>query len=210
MMEKYILIHFFKDESYQVCYELKGKQDELIAGLNRLSSIETGLTFAAKISLNGQYEGRTILYEADSYPNKCLGPCRFMWMPVNTNCQQEADRRIWLWVHPSFYTQFEMELLKIFQLKPKINLENLNINSESTEDVPALKKRKLENKKTNEVELDSIDMHSWTNNQKTIHVKCLKDKLIRFKLLGPLSATILSSVLHVADLDQIEIEESLK
>jgi len=60
-LKEHCCIH---DESYYVCMQLDAiTEQDLINGLNKLCSPEFGLTFAAKIYLNGQCEGNTILYE---------------------------------------------------------------------------------------------------------------------------------------------------
>jgi hypothetical protein len=77
-----------------------------------------------------------------------------------------------------------------------------------------MKKRKLEEESKNpqsSLELEKLkdDQGIWSKNSTMIQLKCLKDKLIRFKLLGPLSSTILSSVVNLADMSRLE-KNSLK
>ncbi|CAF0708528.1 unnamed protein product [Brachionus calyciflorus] len=156
------------DESYYVCHELIGEENQLVQGLNRLCSQETGLTFGAKITITGKCEGRTILYEIDQYPYNCIGPCRFIWKPG-----QNENRILWVWTHPSIFKKFENELIKLFGLES------------DQEESPVAKKRKLGS---------DHELNCWKSNN--IKLKCLKDELVRFKLLGPLSTPILGNVLR--------------
>jgi hypothetical protein len=184
---------------------MEGAQQDLITGLNKLCSTGAGLTFAAKISLNGQYEGRVILYEANKYPFNCIGPCRFLWKPTDEANSDTSQRKIWLWLHPSIYKHIQQELINIFELTNSTCDSTKVINE--NDDSPAVKKRKVEEKTTqnDSVFKDVVDDSAvWSNNTKTIQLKNLKDKLIRFKLLGPLSTTILANVVNVADLSKLE------
>lgn len=161
--------------------ELKGEQEKLLKGLSRICSAQTGLTFAAKIYLSGQFEGRSVLYKADKYPFECIGPCRFMWNPM----QDEQLRTLWIWIHPSIYKQIQEELIHIFEL-------NLDSNDS---DSPIAKRRKLTEEK--ESFICEQNNSKWSN-ENAIYLNSLKDKLNRFKLLGPLSTTILANVLKTA------------
>lgn len=179
--------YFLQDESYYVCYELEGEEKSLIEGLNQFCSTELGLTFAARVSLSGQCEGRVILYEPDKYPFNCLGPCRFIWKPSSSS----TTRTIWLWIHPVIDKKVEAELLRIFELNMK----------QDDETVPT-KRIKLD--KSTSIDSDYI----WTNQDKSIRMKSLKDKLVRFKLLGPMSTTLLANVLR--PVTDFELEFDLK
>ena len=162
---------------------MTGKEDELIKGLSKLCSQQTGLTFAAKMYLNGQYEGNTILYEENKYPFNCIGPVRFLWKYKSNDCDKNELRNLWIWSHPSIYQQVENQLKNVFDLN-----DEKDVDDENT--APAVKKRKLQNDKNK------------------ICLKSLKDKLVRFKLLGPLSTTILGNVLKTVDLMD-EYDQSL-
>lgn len=68
--------------------------------------------------LDGRYEGRLVLYEADKYPYECMGPCRFLWKPVTKGeCDVKNERTLWIWTHPSIYMQLQNELVKIWDMK---------------------------------------------------------------------------------------------
>lgn len=172
-----IKLFSLKDESYHVCHELNGNEEDLINGLNKLCSSQLGLTFAAKIYLSGQCEGRVVLYEENRYPYNCIGPVRFLWQPSISK-----QRTIWIWSHPSIFKQVESQLVSIFELT----------NKSDGSDSPQTKKRKLDNATgPNEI--------SYESNNKSIVLNSLKDKLNRFKLVGPLSTSILTSLLETVE-----------
>lgn len=193
-----------------MCHELKGRQDDLLNGLKRLCSQETGLTFAAKITLSGQCEGRTIIYEADKYPFNCIGPCRFIWKVENV-LNNEEYRTLWIWSHPSIYKQVEDQLIEIFQFKKIESTDKVPEEEEDNQDSPLAKKRKIIPKCSNLNEAKPISNNqipqAWSN-QSNINLRCLKDKLVRFKLLGPLCTTILANVLKT--IDQSDDNEDIK
>jgi hypothetical protein len=164
-----------------VCHQLDGYEKDLITGLNRLCSPQTGLTFAAKIYLNSQCEGNTTIYEADKYPFNCIGPVRFFWHPKNQN----ENRSIWIWSHPAIYKQVEDQLTFIFKL-----------TKTTEQDSPQIKKRKI----SQNIEENHENYFTSINNS-NIKLKSLKDKLNRFKLLGPMSTTILANLLQTTDSD---------
>lgn len=188
--------HFFlkiQDESYHICWQIEGDQDYIINSLNRLCSSNTGLTFASKVYLNGNYEGKLIAYEANKYSSSCIGPIRYLWKPLDIN-ETSANRIIWLWIHPSMYNQIETEFIKIFE-----------IECEKIE--PEIKKCKLEQEAVDNSVQDIKNLSFKTDK---VHIQCLKDKLVRFKLLGPLSTTILKNALKLEDLSKAEINNNNK
>ncbi len=92
----------------------------------------------------------------------------------------------------------------------EINEENANQNEESS---PASKKRKMSNNEESlaserlksqnttikiEKQLDDSNV-TYESSVNKIKLTSLKDKLIRFKLLGPLSTTILANVLQTIE-----------
>ena len=185
-LKEHCCIH---DESYYVCMQLDAcSEQDLINGLNKLCSPEFGLTFAAKIYLNGQCEGNTILYEENKYPFNCIGPVRFNWHPSQNQDTIEKKRSIWIWSHPSIYSQIEAELVSVFKLSKQ---------NESASDSPQTKKIKLNNEDQNGLYYESFD-------ERKIVLKPLKDKLNRFKLLGPMSTNILANLLQTADSSSTE------
>lgn len=180
-----------------MCHEIKGRQDILLNGLKRLCSTETGLTFAAKMFINGQYEGKTIIYERDKYPYGCLGPCRFMWKPELDNLTEQSVRTLWLWSHPSFHKVLQEQLIQVFDLAEQVDED---FDKEQDESSPQAKKRKLAAEKSTAKNSTTIRYVSINGNE-CIELVSLKDKLVRFKLIGPLSTTILANALKTIDDD---------
>jgi hypothetical protein len=126
-----------------------------------------------------------------------------MWKPEAVSCD-EKQRTIWLWSHPSVYKQIENELIHIFNLETAnlASTSSLATNDEANNDSPLSKKRKLTESSGPgpvEVNLQEREKTRFHSPCKNIELKCLKDKLIRFKLLGPLATTILGNVLKTID-----------
>lgn len=155
----------------------------MLAGLNRLCSQETGLTFGASMYLDGQYEGHLAAYEADKYPLKCIGPVRFLWKVRNCEVVCDERRALWIWCHPSTYKSIAAQFQYVFNLSAKSSQTteekmDIDINDQIT--------------RTTTIESDVFS----SNDEQDIRLLCLKDKLVRFKLLGPMSTSILANVLQ--------------
>lgn len=177
-----------------------------------MCSPETGLTFAAKISLEGKFEGRTMLYEPDRYPYHLIGPARFLWRPVESNNNNQT-RTLWLWTHPAIHQTVYEQIKIIFQLSEQrkilevSNEMEVSVVNSQDEDSPISKRRKMNesnekidnlNKEKTEKRTDSVLICEF-NEETGIKLKSLKDQLVRFKLLGPLSTTILANVLQTIE-----------
>lgn len=157
---------------------MDGTEKDLISGLTKLCSQEAGLTFGAKMYTEGQFEGKLTLYEADKYPYSCIGPIRFLWKPREPN---QEIRSLWIWSHPAIYREVEKQLVNVFNLTREI--------SKSDDSSPDAKKRKLLD--------DSSDLNlNPLYKSNLVTLTSLKDKLIRFKLAGPMSTSILANVLQ--------------
>lgn len=136
--------------------------------------------------IDGRFEGRVVLYETDRYPLACIGPCRFVWKSEEASSETNPHRQrtLWIWTHPSIYEQFQRELAKIWNL--------IDARDVDTDDSPQVKKIKLTTNETKEMQRMSKFKSSEGNN---VELECLKDELVRFKLLGPFATTILANVL---------------
>ena len=88
-------------------------------------------------------------------------------------------------MHPSIHKQVIEQFIEIFEIK-----------GEESDEPPECKRMKLQ-------ELAS-DTENLTLKTDRITIKCLKDKLIRFKLLGPYSTTILANVLKPVGVERID------
>ncbi|KAJ8394600.1 hypothetical protein AAFF_G00044030 [Aldrovandia affinis] len=108
-MSHYCLL---QDLSYYCCVELQGPEEVLLRALSRLTSSETGPTFAAGLCLSGRRQGSAVLYRADQYPRQTLGPALFLWRPT---FEGSAHRQLWLWIHPSLKQDLLPELQTVCQ-----------------------------------------------------------------------------------------------
>ncbi|XP_076332758.1 LOW QUALITY PROTEIN: POP1 ribonuclease P/MRP subunit [Tachypleus tridentatus] len=122
-----------QDLSYYGCIELVGTEQKLLQGLSKFTSLETGLTFAAKFYLKGTREGSVMLYHPTRYPYGAIGPVKFLWKPESEDAQMKppADRmrQLWIWVHPSCYDELVTELAAVFELQKKslLPMENSSL-----------------------------------------------------------------------------------
>jgi hypothetical protein len=206
---------------------LSGGEVDLIRGLSRLCSPKIGQTFGAKMNLKGNYEGRTILYKSDSYPNNCIGPVRFIWKKQ----QCEKERSLWIWSHPSIYKQIEQQLLAIFQFKLNENNQKSSLKLDKTDEtietndqnddiinkkrrltssssISTEKKLKQEPQASEQTKQNYISLKNETQIfEMPIEMKLMKDKLIRFKLIGPMSTTILGNVLQTVNISTNEAKK---
>lgn len=89
---------------------------------------------------------------------------------------ETKDKTLWLWIHPAVNSQVEAELFKIFD----------------QEESPVVKKIKTGHETESKC------------NKNNVKITCLKDELVRFKLLGPVSTPILGNVLRTIDSDGFE------
>jgi hypothetical protein len=93
------------------------------------------------------------------------------------NLEAKKQRRIWIWSHPSTKKQIRAQLIEIFDLKLQSADDNTSDNGE----------------------------FESTTGGSVVKLKSLKDKIVRFKLLGPLSTTLLAHVLKTFDDNQSDI-----
>lgn len=144
--------------------------------------------------LEGQFEGRLSFYEADEYPYGCIGPVRFMWKPRDSaDCQQ---RSLWIWSHPAIYRKIEEQLIQVFKLE-----KYLPVTIGADDNSPLVKKMKMSsNTDAGGVEdVASEPTLSEVFRSDTVQLESLKDKLVRFKLLGPMSTAVLANVLKTVE-----------
>ncbi|XP_039300270.1 ribonucleases P/MRP protein subunit POP1-like [Nilaparvata lugens] len=182
-----------QDISYFSCIEIVGELDDILKGLNQLTSTECGLTFGAKCSLQGTRECSTTVFRVKEYPNGVIGTVKFMWKPPSDN----SKRTLWVWCHAAYHSELFDELVKVFRLK---NDECESMEVDSNVD-PKLETRNVPSSK--------IPKYLSTVNGVT--VSQLKDTLNRFRLTGPLSQPILTDLLRIIDPDKLNItDESLE
>nr|XP_046190398.1 ribonucleases P/MRP protein subunit POP1-like [Oncorhynchus gorbuscha] len=111
------------DMSYYCCVELQGPGEQLLAALSKLTSKETGPTFAAAMCVSGRRQGSVVVYRAGQYPLQPLGPVTFLWRPTtqgrggqeDQGSQGSTHRQLWIWAHPTMKTDLLPELQAVCQ-----------------------------------------------------------------------------------------------
>ncbi|XP_022609120.1 ribonucleases P/MRP protein subunit POP1 [Seriola dumerili] len=101
-----------QDLSYYCCIELQGEEDKLLAALSQLTNKETGPTFAAALCISGRRQGSVVMYRAGHYPLQPLGPVTFLWRP---RTQGSSHRQLWIWAHPTIKQDLLPELQRVCQ-----------------------------------------------------------------------------------------------
>ncbi|XP_041892005.1 ribonucleases P/MRP protein subunit POP1 [Corvus kubaryi] len=207
-MTKHCLL---QDLSYYCCLELKGKENELLKQLARMCSIDTGLTFQEACCLSGRFEGSLYLYRADRYPEDMLGPVTFIWKPRDGS----ENRQLWIWVHPALKQDILRELKAIFQCTEP---EEMRITEHVTTSVQEEKqvevvtslgnKRKKEDKEGEKAvpvkkiigdgTRDPFQSYSWIAQTTGIAISDRSMEILRYRLIGPLSHSVLTETLKAA------------
>ncbi|KAJ7413257.1 hypothetical protein WISP_91770 [Willisornis vidua] len=209
-----------EDLSYYCCLELTGKENELLKQLARICSIDAGLTFQESCCLSGRFEGSLNLYRADRYPEDMLGPVTFIWKPRDGS----EHRQLWIWVHPALKQDILKELKAIFQcLEPKeiciMEPVTTSIQEEKQMEVVMSpgKKRKKEDKEGEKAvpvkkiigdgTRDPFQSYSWISHTTGIVISDRSMEILRYRLIGPLSHSVLTETLKAASV-QTEMADS--
>ncbi|KAJ8290957.1 hypothetical protein GJAV_G00019650 [Gymnothorax javanicus] len=205
--------------SYYCCIELLGQEDVLLGALSRLTSIETGPTFAAGLCLSGRRQGSAVLYKADQYPTQTLGPVLFLWRPRSTG---STHRQLWLWLHPSLKQDLLSELQLVCQCSeavvpptpvplPAPEPDPAPLQKDTPEkEQPAEGKRKR--KHAGGGSGDPVPMKkilgdgtrspftpvTWRSDSTGIVIRDLTMEIVRYRLIGPRSHFVLAETLTPA------------
>ncbi|XP_057256509.1 ribonucleases P/MRP protein subunit POP1 isoform X1 [Pezoporus wallicus] len=216
-MTKHCLL---QDLSYYCCLELTGKENELLKPLAQICSIDTGLTFGESECLSGKFEGSVNLYRADRYPEDMLGPVTFIWKPRDGS----ENRQLWIWMHPALKQDILGELKAIFQCSEPEETYNsepatTSVQEEKQMDVVLSvgKKRKKEDKEGEKVvpmkkiigdgTRDPFQSYTWISQTTGVVISDRSMEILRFRLIGPLSHSVLTETLKAASL-QTEMADS--
>nr|XP_031359601.1 ribonucleases P/MRP protein subunit POP1 [Lonchura striata domestica] len=208
-----------QDLSYYCCLELKGKENELLKQLARICSIDTGLTFQEASCLSGRFEGSLNLYRADRYPEDMLGPVTFIWKPRDGS----ENRQLWIWVHPALKQDILRELKAIFQCSEPEEIcisEPVTTSIQEEEQVEVMSlgnKRKKEDKEGEKAvpvkkiigdgTRDPFQSYSWISQTTGITISDRSMEILRYRLIGPLSHSVLTETLKAAPV-QTEMADS--
>lgn len=171
-----------RDKSYLSCFLIShDKQEELISVLSALCVNAASPTFAFKSGLEGRYEVSTLIYHPGQYPRGLIGPARFLW-------SKDGDvYNLALWVHPSCRD----EVLGVLKQLLELVEEETGEEDEKPADVP----QTVEEWRLSKIK---VRTDSWSGKL-GIRVQDLRDQLVRIRLYGPLSASIVSDALKLVE-----------
>ncbi|KAG9339362.1 hypothetical protein JZ751_023755 [Albula glossodonta] len=205
-MSDYCLL---QDMSYHCCVELQGQEGALLQALSRLTSVETGTTFAAALCLSGRRQGSVVLYRADQYPAQPLGPALFLWRP---RTEGSDHRQLWIWIHPSMKQDLLPELQAVClcteAVPPPVPVPlpapDPAPGPEQTagEDQPAGRKRKRGDKGAvpakkilGDGTRSPTTSVTWQSDSTGIVIRDLTMEIVRYRLIGPRSHSVLTDAL---------------
>lgn len=107
-----------QDISYVGAIEIRGPLDVLKIGFERMRGNGLGLGICAKAFIDGKRAGSIELFAIDSYPYGALGRFQFMWRRESLNqSDNDEQRQLWLFAHPSVYQKLVDELCTLFLLQ---------------------------------------------------------------------------------------------
>ncbi|XP_070691359.1 ribonucleases P/MRP protein subunit POP1 [Pempheris klunzingeri] len=209
-----------QDLSYYCCIELQGEEDKLLASLSQLTSKEAGPTFAAALSLSGRRQGSVVVYRAGQYPSQPLGPVSFLWRP---RVQGSTHRQLWIWSHPTIKRDLLPELQTVCQcheavvppVVPVVTPADVVPTQEKEpkpEKTPEAKqtagsKRKRTSKDNSGPPAKKIlgdgtrsptTPVTWTSSSTGIVINDLTMEIVRYRLIGPQSHSVLAETLEAA------------
>ncbi|XP_078209608.1 ribonucleases P/MRP protein subunit POP1 isoform X3 [Callithrix jacchus] len=211
-----------QDLSYYCCLELKGKEEEILKALSGMCSIDTGLTFAAVHCLSGKRQGSLVLYRANKYPRETLGPVTFIWKSQRTPGDTSESRQLWIWLHPTLKQDILEEIKAVCQCVEPIKsvvcitdpLLTPSQEKSQTElpDEKIGKKRKRKDDRENAQPIKKIIgdgtrdpslPYSWISPATGIIISDLTMEINRFRLIGPLSHSILIEAIKAASVHTV-------
>ncbi|XP_047453905.1 ribonucleases P/MRP protein subunit POP1 isoform X2 [Mugil cephalus] len=220
-----------QDLSYYCCIELQGEEDKLLAALSQLTNKEAGPTFAAALCLSGCRQGSVTVYRAGRFPLEALGPVTFLWRP---RTQGSTHRQLWIWAHPTLKQELLPELQTVCQcceavlppVVPEVTPAEANPSTEAqlmpeippeTKPTPGAK-RKRSCKDTSGPPAKKIlgdgtrlptTPVTWKSTSTGILINDLTMEIIRYRLIGPQSHSVLAETLEAATgCDDVDASQS--
>ncbi|KAI5620875.1 ribonucleases P/MRP protein subunit POP1 [Silurus asotus] len=202
-----------QDLSYYCCIELHGPEEHLLTALSRLTNKDAGPTFAAASCVSGQKEGSVMLYKANQYPYQPLGPVQFLWRPCST---ASPHRQLWIWAHPTLKQDLLQELQSVCHCFEAVAPANVDVDpsedlqeeslipAASSDSKPRCAKRKLKadhkygctaKKIVGDGTRSLTTPVSWTSCKTEIVISDLTMEIVRYRLIGPLSHSVLTQML---------------
>ena len=169
-----------QDISYLCCLELCGSKEDIVFGLKKVLDEVVAEPSQESITLMRDLNGQVI------------GSISLVW--------KKGCSVVWLWIHPAFYDQALDALCKVFELQ-----------REEKEAEPTPKKLKMSDH-VNEAKLANRNVPFNEKIPKLTSSKItafeLRDTLNRFRLLGPLTTSVLHETLKPATFLDSEGEKS--
>ncbi|RVE62207.1 hypothetical protein OJAV_G00154720 [Oryzias javanicus] len=202
-----------QDVSYYCCIELQGEEDKLLTALSQLTSKETGPTFAAAVCLSGCRQGSAVVYRAGQYPSQPLGPVTFLWRP---RADSSAIRQLWIWVHPTLKQDLLPELQRVCECCEAVATPADSASTLQSEPKPEVspkakgtpggkRKRSREDgggppakKILGDGTRPAGAPVTWKSSSTGILINDLTMEMVRYRLVGPQSHTVLTETLEAA------------
>uniref|UniRef100_A0A3B4BG19 Uncharacterized protein n=1 Tax=Periophthalmus magnuspinnatus TaxID=409849 RepID=A0A3B4BG19_9GOBI len=209
-----------QDLSYYCCIELLGEEDKLLAALSQLTSKDTGPSFAAGYCLSGRRQGSVVVYRARQYPSQPLGPVTFLWRPPEQGLNQ---RQLWIWAHPTLKQDLLTELQYVCECSEPVIPPVVPValpaevpSSEKTMELPnpspvikqmsGIKRKSSCSDKSGPPAKKIIGDGTrspttpvmWRSRTSTTVIHDLTMEIVRYRLIGPLSHTVLAETLEAA------------
>ncbi|XP_007550547.1 ribonucleases P/MRP protein subunit POP1 isoform X1 [Poecilia formosa] len=205
-----------QDLSYYCCIELKGEEDKLLAALTQLTCKEAGPTFAAAMFLSGARQGSVTVYRAGQYPSDPLGPVTFLWRPQTPGL---TPRQLWIWAHPALKQDLLPELQSVCQcseamappVEPEVSRAEADPSPQAEpnpdNELKAGAKRKRCCKDAGEPPAKRIlgdgtrlptSPVTWRSSSTGIVINDLTMEIVRYRLIGPQSHSVLAETLEAA------------
>lgn len=200
------------DVSYYNAIELSGPEQALLDGLMQCVSTDCGLTFRAKMFINGTREGCVTLYHPNSYPYRAIGSIRFLWRPI---IDEDVNRSIWIWCHPLMHDEIVECFRNLFGLeKQEVEEKEMEIEEVTNEKVKKVKRskktKKDKNKNIEQIKLEIknvpfVRTPKFVDKKSSVSMILLKDTLNRFSLTGPLSQAVVSKAFSVVNVSSVPL-----
>ncbi|OAD72210.1 hypothetical protein PHYBLDRAFT_147182 [Phycomyces blakesleeanus NRRL 1555(-)] len=111
------------DASYESCVELSGASKQIVRILNTITDPSLPSVGSARYN-KGQRMGKTYLYEYMQYPTNLICPIEYLWRPSKVEGEQGM---IWVWIHPSAYTEALCTLKEAIKHGNEKSTENIQI-----------------------------------------------------------------------------------
>uniref|UniRef100_A0A672YHN0 POP1 homolog, ribonuclease P/MRP subunit n=1 Tax=Sphaeramia orbicularis TaxID=375764 RepID=A0A672YHN0_9TELE len=181
-----------QDLSYYCCIELQGEEDRLLTGLSQLTSKEAGPTFAAALCLSGRRQGSVVVYRAGQYPSQPLGPVTFLWRP---RTQGSTHRQLWIWAHPTLkqvLSSINVTPTVDSEPKPKTTPGAKRKRSSKDQSGPPAKKILGDGTRSPTTPV------TWKSSSSTTVINDLTMEIIRYRLIGPQSHTVITEAFEAA------------